>query len=59
MNDRAFLIWLHQRLVKQHRENECVDYMHKLRAIIIATPADQVTPTCGTGNSIRDIEDRL
>jgi hypothetical protein len=54
MKDREFLIWLHGRLEKVHGENDCYDYMHKLRAIIRATPKDQVTPNMGTGNSLAD-----
>lgn len=38
MTDREFLIWLHERLVHQHKESKYVDYMHFLRDIIAATP---------------------
>lgn len=41
MTDREFLIWLHQRLVHQHKESKYVDYMHFLRDIIYATPKDR------------------
>ena len=44
MKDKDFLSWVHERLVYQHNENMNVDYMHKLRAIIDATPKDQETP---------------
>lgn len=44
MNDKQFLIWLHERLVRVHSESLYIDYMHKLRAIIDATPRDQETP---------------
>lgn len=44
MTDREFLTWIHERLVHVHNENNCMDYMWKLRAIIQATPEDQVTP---------------
>ena len=44
MNDKAFLVWIHDRLKNHHGENENVDYMHRLRAIIAATPADRCTP---------------
>lgn len=44
MNDRDFLIWLHQRLVYAYNENANFDYMWKLRSIIDATPKDQITP---------------
>ena len=52
MNDRDFLIWLHARLTDVHGENPHMDYMHKLRAIIKATPADQLTPNAGTSNNL-------
>lgn len=55
MNDREFLMWLHERLVSVHGEDACFDYMHKLRAIIKATPADKSTPNIGTGNSLDDL----
>lgn len=44
MKDREFLTWIHKRLEKVHGESPNVDYMHKLRAIIRATPLDQETP---------------
>ena len=44
MEDKAFLIWLHQRLVHVHKEDPFYDYMWKLRSIIEATPADRITP---------------
>jgi hypothetical protein len=37
MNDKEFLIWIHERLVHTHSENKQLDYMHKLRDIIAAT----------------------
>lgn len=47
MKDREHLIWIHERLVHVHSESPLHDYMHKLRAIIAATPAEQETPTVG------------
>jgi hypothetical protein len=44
MNDKEFLIWLHQRLKNKYGESPNVDYMHMLRAIIEATPKDRITP---------------
>jgi hypothetical protein len=32
--DSEFLEWIHGRLVHVHNENELLDYMHKLRAVI-------------------------
>lgn len=48
MTDREFLDWLHQRLKFVHGEDERVDYMRKLRAIIDATPDDVLTPNVTT-----------
>lgn len=47
MKDREFLIWLHSRLERVHGENPNVDYMHKLRAVIGAIPAEQETISRG------------
>ena len=44
MNDKQFLTWIHERLIHVHNENNCMDYMWKLRAIIQAIPEDQTTP---------------
>jgi hypothetical protein len=52
MNDREYLTWLHERLEHVHGESPLYDYMHKLRAIIQATPEDRETPNCGTGNRL-------
>lgn len=48
MTDKQFLTWIHERLVHVHNENNCMDYMWKLRAIIQATPDEQVTPNIMT-----------
>lgn len=57
MKDRDFLIWLHARLETVHGEQPIVDYMHKLRAVITAIPADQDTPNDGRGkNGLPDLE---
>jgi hypothetical protein len=55
MTDRDFLIWLHERLENVHKENAHLDYMHKLRAIIKAMPADKVTPNMSAYNSLHDL----
>lgn len=44
MEDKAFLVWLHQRLEHVHHEDPQVDYMGKLRSIIAATPFHVATP---------------
>lgn len=57
MEDREFLIWLHKRLEYVHKENPLVDYMHKLRAIIEATPEGKVSPNCSGSNSLGDLRE--
>lgn len=47
MKDKLFLAWIHERLELIHSENPNYDYMHKLRSIIDATPAEQETPNIG------------
>lgn len=59
MKDRDFLMWLHERLEHVHGECPLVDYMHKLRAIIRATPAEQLTPNCEAGNNLETLRDTL
>jgi hypothetical protein len=44
ISDKGFLQWVHDRMRFVHGENENYDYMHKLRAIIAAMPAEQKTP---------------
>lgn len=48
MTDKEFLSWIYARLVKVHGEEPLMDYMHKLSAIISATPADRVTANCSS-----------
>ena len=43
MNDRDFLSWIYERLEHVHGESPLMDYMHKLRSIIEATPRDRET----------------
>ena len=40
--DREVLMWLHERFVHVHKESELVDYLHRLRHIIAATPKDAI-----------------
>jgi hypothetical protein len=42
--DAGFLQWVHDRMRFVHGENENVDYMHKLRAIIASVPPGRNTP---------------
>lgn len=55
MKDREFLCWLHERLERVHGESKLVDYMHKLRAIIGATPPEQETPNIARYNSLEEL----
>lgn len=59
MNDREFLIWIHEKLEDVHGEKPTLDYMHKLRAIIKNTPKNKVTPNISTFNSIDDLKSDL
>ena len=54
MNDRQFLIWIHERLIK-HGDDPLFDYMHKLRAIINSTDEKQYTANNLTINSIEEL----
>ena len=56
MNDRDYLIWLHERLTEVHGERQCVDYMHKLRAIIKTTPKEKCSQNMATGNSLEELK---
>ncbi len=58
MKDREFLMWLHERLEHVHGENDLLDYMHKLRNIIRATPEEQESLS-GSGNSLSGLKDEL
>ena len=60
MKDRDFLIHIHARLEHVYDENPLCDFMHKLRAIISATPARQETPNDGRGEgSLEELEKKL
>ena len=52
MKDKEFLCWIHERLKFVHNESHLSDYMHKLRAIIKATPEGRETPNIGTENDL-------
>lgn len=55
MKDREFLTWIHARLQDHHVENPHMDFMHKLRAIILATPKEQTSPQVGAINNHDDL----
>lgn len=59
MTDREFLMWTHERLEHIHGENPLMDYMHKLRAIIHATPASRETPNVMSCSSLKELRKRL
>lgn len=53
--DRHFLRWIHARLQHVHGEDPLYDYMHKLRAVIAATPATQRTPNVCSYNNLDEV----
>lgn len=56
MQDREFLMWIHQRLENVHGEDHLLDYMHKLRCIIVDTHPNRMTPNDGRGgNNYKDL----
>jgi hypothetical protein len=56
MKDKEFLIWLHERLVNVHKKKELLDYMHKLRCIILDYPEEKETPNDGRSkNSLKEL----
>lgn len=59
MKDREYLMWLHERLEHVHGESSLMDYMHKLRAIIRATPEKQETPNCNSCNGLEELKRQL
>lgn len=59
MTDREFLIWIHERLAKVHGERELVDYMHRLRGIIEAMPADRETGRTSSANGMDELVRKL
>jgi hypothetical protein len=58
-SDRDFLIWIHSRL-EMYGDGPLLDFMHKLRAIIAATPALQFTENKGQGcNNLSELVQTL
>jgi hypothetical protein len=56
MKDRDFLMWLHARFVNVYGEDECVDWLHKLRSVIAHIPAEQESSSTGLClNSLEDL----
>ena len=56
--DRQMLIWFHERFVHVYKESELLGYLHRLRAIIAATPKNKYTPTRCL-NSMADLQQLL
>jgi hypothetical protein len=59
VTDREFLVWLHERLEYIYKERPIEDFMHKLKAIAVATPIDQVSPLLHQLQPPVSIEDSL
>ena len=59
MTDREFLCWIHERLEHVHGESPLIDYMHKLRAIIKATPRERITPNVPSHTSLKELMETL
>lgn len=55
MTDREFLMWLHERLEKVHGVSPLVDYMHRLRQIVFATPATGKSTWAPTTSDLEDL----
>lgn len=45
MSDKELLMFLYNRLIEVHGEDELYDYMHRMRAIINKMDPKQRTPT--------------
>lgn len=58
MTDKAFLMWLHERLVHVHKENPLFDYMCKLRGIIQTTSFSSESTNSDT-NNIEELRDKM
>jgi len=61
MKDRNFLIWLHEMMEKSNKESlkyDCFS-LHKLRAVISATPAEQETDSHDGCSSIDALKEKF
>jgi len=59
MNDREFLMWIHERLELVYGEDRYVDYMHRLRDIIENTPRRKHSKSRGVSNSLAELRQFL
>lgn len=51
MTDQQFLAWIHERLKCVYDENTMLDYMHRLRSIILSMSPDfKASNTANTGD---------
>lgn len=58
--DREVLIWLHERLEHVHKESGLLDYMHRLRHIIAATPRYAINREAGGAlNGMDELQEYL
>lgn len=55
MSDREFLIWIHARLSSHYGDSELLDFMRRLRAIILSTPKDRTTESAAICNGHEDL----
>lgn len=55
MNDKDFLIWIHERLEHVHGDNKLCSHMHRLRSIIDNIDVDKKSPPI-TSNTIKDLK---
>ena len=59
MTDQEFLMWIHERLCNVHKENHLVDYMHRLRFVIVNLPRDQMSVVTVPLNDIQDVQSHI
>ena len=52
MTDKQFLFWIYRRLADVHGENLNVDYMHRMRALIVGCDFHKTTPNLATSNEM-------
>ena len=58
MDDRDFLMWIHERLEYIHDENSLVDYMRRLRGII-KTTRPEITSNTSETNTLEELKRQL
>ena len=58
MDDREFLMWIHERLEYVHDENSLMDYMRRLRGII-KTTQPEITSNTSETNDLEELKRQL